>query len=130
MIKSYHFFKSHLTETEWHYAGLDWIIKLWSDIWGVIFIFKVSMCDVMIVRSPRSTIVYSVFIRPSQLGTSSGPVVTEEYICHKLISPHNSGASGPFYRIAPVMKNQRILFNYSEIAIDFTIFIVMYRARN
>ena len=36
MIKSYHFFKSHLTETEWHYAGLDWIIKLWSDIWGVI----------------------------------------------------------------------------------------------
>ena len=36
----------------------------------------------------------------------------------------------PFYRIAPVMKNQRILFNYSEIAIDFTIFIVMYRARN
>ena len=39
-------------------------------------------------------------------------------------------ANGPFYRIAPVMKNQRILFNYSEIAIDFTIFIVMYRARN
>ena len=36
----------------------------------------------------------------------------------------------PFYRIAPVMKNQRILFNYSEIAIDFSIFIVIYRARN
>ena len=98
-ILPYHFYKSH--HLDWKQSCLtlhctawlrldDNLINIWNLTRGNIHFQSPNvMWWLSIVRSPRSTIVYSVFIRPSQLGTSSGPVVTEEYICHKLISSHN-----------------------------------------
>ena len=94
------------------------------------------------VRLCLNLFIHTFFLFSNTLRKAQTPIFANFFICliwlwfilpvlkQNWITFHQEKSQWPFYRIAPVFKNQRIFFNYSEIGISFSVFIVMYRARN